>query len=175
LVTGGWVDAPNTSDKLFATTACRIFDNTHQPGNKWRPVGTLSTGRSHFTATLLQDGRVLVAGGYSEINGAEQILNSIEIYDPQGKNWTNHHPAMRIARFDHTATLLNDGSVLITGGDQSKKHSFPTDVRERYDPINDTWENWTPKGPIEARAVHTTTILDLEGTVVVTGGVDKDG
>jgi hypothetical protein len=99
--------------------------------------------RTGHTATLLKDGRVLLAGGYNgtsefrltgstngdtltwlTMNGS--ILNTAELYDPKTKtfepvggiNKKTGQPiaAMRSARFEHTATLLANGSVLLTGG-----------------------------------------------------------
>jgi N-acetylneuraminic acid mutarotase len=69
--------------------------------------------------TLLPDGRVLAAGGSRALdyswNDPSAILNSVEIYDPASNTWTSVAGLQR-ARADHTATLLSDGRVLITGG-----------------------------------------------------------
>jgi hypothetical protein len=70
----------------------------------------MSTARSNHTATLLADGRVLVAGGY---NGA--YLSSAELYDPATDSWSAAAP-MSTAREYHTATLLPGGQVLVAGG-----------------------------------------------------------
>jgi hypothetical protein len=71
------------------------------------PTGTMGTARSGSTATLLKDGRVLVAGG--------SLSGSAEIYDPRKGSFT---PAgfMTTSRVGQTATLLKDGRVLIAGG-----------------------------------------------------------
>ena len=66
----------------------------------------MAVGRSDFTATLLHDGRVLVAGGGD---------SSAELYDPSiGKFYTA--AKMVMPRESQTATLLQDMRVLMTGG-----------------------------------------------------------
>src|SRR5262245_35914041 len=77
----------------------------------WIPTGYLSEARLSHTATLLSDGRVLVAGGQD----FKRVLASAEIYDPRSARWTTTG-AMNTARYAHTATLLRDGTVLVAGG-----------------------------------------------------------
>src|SRR5215831_11256327 len=76
----------------------------------WTPTGSLGTARSAHTATLLPNGKVLVAGGY---NGS--YLSSAELYDPGTGTWTATG-SMGTARRGHTATLLPNGKVLVAGG-----------------------------------------------------------
>jgi hypothetical protein len=76
----------------------------------WTETGSLATARSWHTATLLPNGKVLVAGGW---NGA--ILSSCELYDPSTGVWTATG-SLFTARFWHTATLLPSGNVLAVGG-----------------------------------------------------------
>jgi hypothetical protein len=74
-------------------------------------TGSMATGRYGHTATLLPDGRVLVAGGSSGV----QDLASVELYDPNRGMWAST-AAMSEQRLLHTATLLPNGSVLLAGG-----------------------------------------------------------
>jgi galactose oxidase-like protein len=78
---------------------------------QWEYTGSLKTARFHHTATLLPDGRVLVAGGEDRYDA----LASAELYDPTTGTWSLTG-SLNILRKDHTATLLPNGMVLVTGG-----------------------------------------------------------
>lgn len=116
--------------------------------------------RRDFTATLLDDGRVLVAGGYA--NDAQgQVVNdaSAILFDPASLAWSDA-ASMANARSAHTATLLPDGRVLVVGG-------APT--TEIYDPAAN---RWTATAPLpKPRTEHTATLL-RDGRVLVFGGFD---
>ncbi|MGA3325471.1 MAG: kelch repeat-containing protein, partial [Terriglobia bacterium] len=77
-------------------------------------AGSLNTARQEHTATLLNNGMVLIAGGYN-INIAPSYLTSAELYDPATEAFTATG-SLNTAREVHTATLLNDGTVLMAGG-----------------------------------------------------------
>ena len=82
---------------------------THAPG-RWKVTGDLTTARAEHTATLLPNGKVLVAGG-----DGTGSLASAELYDPATGMWTATG-SMATARVFHTATLLSNGRVLVAGG-----------------------------------------------------------
>ena len=71
----------------------------------WTPTGSLNTARADFTATLLPNGKVLVAGGFDITFTASA---SAELYDPASATWTATG-SLVTARYDHTATLLPRG------------------------------------------------------------------
>ena len=139
----------------------------------WQGAGTrapMSTPRSSHTATLLADGRVLVTGG-STLSGsiAQGYTNntSAEVYDPAHNTWSPAAP-MQVARAHHTATLLPDGKVLVTGGEDA--NYLPVATAEVYDPVANTWTA-TALPMASARATQTATLLP-NGQVLVAGGYD---
>ena len=90
------------------------------PGSFMR-TGKMNFDRYDYTATLLADGRVLVTGGFSEgPSGSASLkyLTSAEIYDPSTGTFALTG-SMLTARSGHTATVLRDGRVLVTGGAQN--------------------------------------------------------
>jgi hypothetical protein len=109
---------------------------------------------------LLPDGKVLVASG----SVAYLVYTpSAELYDPATGNWT-YTGSLNFARVSHTATLLSDGRVLVTGGGE---FASATASAELYDP---TTGNWTYTGSLHAdRENHTATLL-ADGRVLVVGG-----
>ena len=130
----------------------------------WTTTGNLNVARGAHTATLLPDGRVLVAGGRSISNmGVPVALDSAEIYDPATKIWTVTGSLTK-PRVWPTATLLPNGRVLVVGGDWS----FGT--AELYDPATGTW---TPTGSLNTPRDGFTATLLATGQVLVAGGVDN--
>jgi Sigma-70, region 4/Galactose oxidase, central domain len=77
-------------------------------------VGTVEARERH-TATALPDGRVLVVGGAVGTADGSTVHSSAEMWDPVAGSFGTV-AALGQARFDHTATLLADGRVLIVGG-----------------------------------------------------------
>ncbi len=84
---------------------------------EWTQAAPLPEARKAHTATRLQDGRVLVAGGIGSGDppGTGEFLSSAIIYDPATDAWIETAP-MSVPRVGHTATLLDDGRVLVAGG-----------------------------------------------------------
>ncbi|MES2932401.1 MAG: kelch repeat-containing protein [Pseudomonadota bacterium] len=127
------------------------------------PGNPLATTRSGHTATLLSNGKVLVAGGFSgdfRTNGA--ALASADLYDPATKIWS---PAGSLAkaRSGHTASLLPNGKVLVVGG-------FGGDYLTSAELYNPATNTWTATGALGgAHGGHTATLL-ANGKVLVAGG-----
>jgi len=122
---------------------------------------TLTRQRSGHTATLLRDGRVLIAGG----SNLSTVLSSLEAYDPNSGYFTVV-ATMIEGRLGHTATLLQDGKVLITGGrGDSIMNSLAS--AEIFNPHTSTS---TPTDSMAtARQNHAATLLP-NGQVLITGG-----
>jgi N-acetylneuraminic acid mutarotase len=113
LLTNGQVLAAGGFDDL--TAGDYISAELYNPAvMSWTPTGSMNNQRSYQTATLLTNGQVLVAGG-SYAFGNPSELSSAELYDPAGMSWKNT-AFLNTARYDHTATLLPNGKVLVAGG-----------------------------------------------------------
>lgn len=134
------------------------------------PAGALETARSQHTATLLADGRVLVAGGRSR--DATVALASTELFEPKTGAW-KPGPPMTAARAGHTATALLDGRVLVVGGsapaaaEDGSNRFEALATAEVFDPKRNAW---AAVGSLaNARNGHTATRLS-DGSVLIIGG-----
>ena len=157
LIGGGFV----TPDPA-PTMPVAITNQTAVPSraSSWAATGSMLTPRSGHTATLLPDGKVLVAGG-------ESGSASAELYDPSTGSWTATG-SMTAPRIHHTATLLPDGKVLVAGGYWvSDAERVGLASVELYDPSTGSW---TATGSMDTpRFLHTATLLP-DGRVLVAGG-----
>jgi len=130
-------------------------------------TGSLNDGRFLNTTTMLQNGGVLIAGGFDK-NG--NPLASAELYDPSTGQFSLA-ASMTTRRAMHTATLLSDGTVLIVGGiNDAKSDIFGT--AEIYDPTNGTFTATTGQLPPGLVAGHTATLLGT-GKVLIAGGFNS--
>lgn len=133
-------------------------------------TGHMATWRAFHTATLLQDGRVLVVGGLnsSGTTGTGPDLASAEIYDPSTGKF-NPTGSMGQAREGHTATLLQDGRVLVAGGYSTSTGGVRQDLAsaELYDPVTGTF---SPTGPMAQERTDDTATLLPNGKVLIAGG-----
>ena len=124
-------------------------------------VRSMSTRRAAHTATLLNNGNVLIAGGLGSGSGSGG--GSTELFDPATETFASNSN-MSVARAGHTATLLNNGKVLIAGGYNGNYLASA----ELYDPATKTF---TQTGPMtSARSGHVATLLP-NGKVLLAGGV----
>ncbi|GJG96849.1 kelch repeat-containing protein [Cupriavidus pauculus] len=119
----------------------------------------------YFTATRLNNGLVLVAGGFTGGGSTD----SAWLYNPATDTWAPTG-TMFVPRSSHTATLLQDGRVLISGGQVFSQ--IETDSAEIYDPATGTW---SPAGLMsDARQNQSSTLL-ANGKVLVAGGFNQLG
>ena len=115
------------------TTWAQLYD----PGSgTFEPTGTPSFAQSGATATVLSDGRVLVAGGWNGCcSGQMGPTASAEVYDPATGRFAATG-SMTWPRGSHAATLLTDGRVLVTGGNDG---SVGVASAELFDPVTGTF------------------------------------
>ena len=155
LVTGGRTEMTGSEE---AYGPPELFDPAT---GTWSAAGTMHEPRTGHTATLLADGRVLVAGGQgNETSPANQMgfLASAELYDPATGAWTVTG-AMETTHFGHAAVLLEDGDVFVSG-------SVASPTSERFDPVTGTWG---PDGNVESWLSPSATLLK-DGRVLVVDG-----
>ena len=168
LIVGG--EHQNNAGANEAIASSELYDPAT---GMFTATGSLAQARMSHTATLLPDGRVLIAGGtYYTPNGV-QSLSSAEVYDPAtGAFDPNGGSRMNIDHYSHTATLLNNGKVLIAGG----QYIIPNfgggpSPAELYDPSAGTFTPTT--GDLTTpRSLHTATLLN-DGTVLIAGGANS--
>ena len=156
--------------RLILLAAFVIFGQVHlscaqSAQESWSKVADLMTARASQSATMLNDHRVLIAGG-EDSSGA---LATAEIYDPSTGSVKAVASPMTNPRKNHRAVLLKDGRVLLIGGENA---SGALATAEAFDPWKGTFS--VVGSMSEARRFHTATLLG-DGTVLVTGGEDAAG
>ena len=151
----------------FLLKSCELFNPA---SNSWRYTDSLETLK-YFgdTATLLNDGRILIVGGYYFDQSTLQNIyfNICEIYDSITETWSLTD-SLEEGRDGHTATLLNDGKVLVTGGIGNDSYLNSCEI---YDPITNQWSS--AANLLHARLRHSAVLLS-DGRVLVSGGVTPD-
>src|SRR6266700_2356361 len=157
LLANGKALLPGGSDlnnNPYATT--ELYDPST---GTWSYTGSMNQSRRVNITVLLNDGRVLVAGGV----GGE---GTSEIYDPSTGTWSNAAPMPYKTSLAHSLTLLQNGKVLLAGG---RNYDGFLATAAIYDPSTNTWTS-TPQ-MLESRAYHTAALLS-DGKVIVVGGND---
>jgi N-acetylneuraminic acid mutarotase len=128
----------------------------------WSSTGNMRSARDGHTATLLPNGKVLIAGGTN--NGV--ALASAELYSPMAGTWVNTG-SMHVGRTLGRALLLPNGSVLVVGGCVNDCLSATVKDAEIYNPSTGSF---TVTGSmLQARAEFAITLL-ANGQVLAAGG-----
>jgi uncharacterized protein YjbI with pentapeptide repeats len=165
LVAGG----RNAQGSVFATLAsAEIFDPLANSGvGAFTLTGNMNSARDVATATLLSNGTVLLAGGFTGGNPGPAV-SSADIFDPATGVFTPTG-SMSAARGRHTATLLPDGTALVAGGIDATNGTVAVPTAEAYSPATGTF---SATGSMSAaRELHQATLLN-NGFALVAGGDD---
>jgi hypothetical protein len=157
LVAGGFTRPAGSSGHPLATA--EIYDPA---SGTWTTTGSMALARTSHTATLLPNGKVLVAGG-------DYMFGSVELYDPASGTWATTGNLPGFGLVGHTATLLSNGKVLVAGGGDTGQTLARAEL---YDPATGTW--MATGSLATGRSFHTATLL-AGNQVLVVGGSPSDG
>jgi len=166
LLAGGFVNSVWDYGVSASSNGANLYDSAT---GEFSGTGNMTASRGGHTATLLANGKVLIAGGADQ-DPTGTGLASAELYDPNTGTFTQTG-SMAVGRFLHTATQLQDGRVLIVGGVLTSA-SDPVATAEVYDPATGIF---TMTGAMAtARERHTATLL-ADGRVLIVGGATSAG
>jgi hypothetical protein len=156
LITGG---RTSTKPPNFGRMAsAEIFDPAT---GTWTMTQSMGTVRDAHAAVRLQDGRVLVAGGFDT-----DVLSSAELYDPRSGTWSPTG-GLNAGRYWHSMTVLQDGRVLAAKGSDDGDLTTTLASAELYDPATGLWSKLPDSG--WGSVLHTATLLPT-GKVLFTSG-----
>jgi len=137
----------------------------------WTYTTPMDQAKISHTATLLEDGKVLVVGG-SDLAGLNQ--GTAFIFDPADETWTPTGETVAAQeygyRFAHAAARLPDGRVLVCGGDYGEDEAGRS--AEIYDPNTDTW---TAAASMNVSRSYFDLVALNNGRVLAVGGVTAAG
>jgi len=132
--------------------------------NHWNSAGGISGPRTYHTATLLNDGKVLITGGS---DSAGKTLATSLLYD-HARGTYSSSGSMTVSRDFHTATLLPNGKVLIAGGRSRSGNDYTyLSSAELYDPATG---RFTAVASPMSSARHGHTAVEFNGKVLIAGG-----
>ena len=163
LATGGRI---HTGPDYFDLKAIADADLYDPATGKWSATGTMMISRADHSASLLPNGQVLVAGGETvDFNGV--TVASAELYNPLTGNWTATG-SMLLSRERFTANVLQNGQVLVAGGDFWDGVNFGAlSECELYDPALGTW---SATASMNTPRFGARSVLLRDGRVLEAGG-----
>lgn len=167
LLASGYVLVVGGPSYLYPVSSAEQCDSG---GENWNPIPNYSNliiPRFGHAANLLNSGLVLFTGGTDATTAAYNPA-AVFVFDANAGDFAARS-SMNSGRYDHTATRLNNGRVLVAGGVGTGGWLAST---ESYDSTNDVWTAGNSLNT--ARSLHTATLL-TNGSVLVTGGYGNSG
>ena len=159
LIVGGATDDERQGGAATSLASAELYDPAT---GAFGPTGPLATARTYATATLLPDGRVLIAGGYTPTDTGIMLFASAELYDPSTGTFSPTG-SLATARSNATAILLPDGLILVAGGYTDALNA----AAELYDPKTGSFSLTGLQATASADA--TATLLP-DGRILIAGG-----
>lgn len=168
-----------------ATKEARVFDPATRT---FGAVASMAVAREQHTATLLDNGKVLVTGGntvlYDHVVATDPPIttasSSAEIFDPDTGTFTDEG-SMTLTRYEHSATKLASGKVLVFGGRKTSDPATVINSAELYDPVAHSFTTGpimpaaAPGGAVgPGRARHAAVLLPTTGKVLIVSGVSSN-
>ena len=163
LVTGGLIQDPTLPQRVLR--GAWLYNPT---SDNWAATGSMLSAREGHVAVTLADGRVLVAQGGGAVQVVGQGPTAGELYDPATGKFTATGSVVHSSRDMASAVRLNDGRVLVAGGDDFEGDTATLGTAEIYDPGTGKFTATQPIGTELARG--TTATLLQDGEVLLTGG-----
>ncbi len=157
--------AYHNGSNYVSLNSVEIFDPATET---WSYTGSLNVAREEPLAVLLNDGRVLVIGGYRRAPGSTYI-NTVEIYDPTTGTFS-YAASMPQARGNPTGTLMADGNVFVGSGYNSSNGHMKSAII--YNVASNTWRTISSQmNSVHSNGGASTLLLD-DGRVLIAGGWD---
>lgn len=152
--------------------AVRTAELYDPQSNSWSVTGSLKAGRWSLDAITLGNGKALFAGGSSGFS-PDGALATAELYDPQTGEFSETENTLSSARHSSGISRLNDGRILITGGN-SKGNSLAGSGETSVDIYDPATNLFRPVAAMhQGRSLHAQLTL-TDGRVLVVGGAQKD-
>ena len=168
LIAGGEVpDAPAGATESSSNRQLGSVELYDPASGAYLPGGSLLVPRSANTLSMLPDGRVLVAGGWT----ADGPTARAEIYDP-ATGTSTATGSMTTARAYHAAVTLADGRIVVVGGSGSGSGDPTVGTVEIFDPASDTFR---VAGRLVSERSNVSAVGLDDGRVLVAGGTNQDG
>jgi N-acetylneuraminic acid mutarotase len=166
LVTGG-AGGSNSSETVYASA-----ERYAAQANTWTTATAMTNPRHEHSASLLGNGKVLVAGGFggtpNTLQNIGAVLASAELYDPVANTCTAV-ASLTTPRQSHSSVLLASGNVLVVGGyNNASSATFGVDTAELYDPVANTFGS--AGSMVTLRQQSTLSALG-DGRVMLVGGL----